>query len=230
MPRKRQQSYETENKLFPTRLREMMDVRGMIQSQLAKAVGIQRQTISNYALGQSAPDCEILPKIAAALNVSSDYLIGLSDIKNPSLGVREICNYTGLSEDAVEVLHYISSRPVNENDDVTIINHLNLDFLNRVLSERIKEAHDQEDGETSTIETILCDMERFLRASTKGNAAARLFISETGKHVEDDAADVLTVDYDGSAYGITINEIAPVIMMNRIQKRLRNMAEKENEK
>ena len=104
MPRKNQRSYETENKIFPTRLREAMDAAGMNQNKLAKAIRVRRQTISNYTLGQSAPDCEMLAKIAIALNVSTDYLVGLTDIKSQSVEIKQICEYTGLSEQSVVIL------------------------------------------------------------------------------------------------------------------------------
>lgn len=105
MPRKKALTSDTSQKTFPTRLRELMEKGKITQPQLAAAVGVQRQTISNYTCGQSSPDWETLVRIAEFFDVSSDYLIGLSDSDSSDPGIRYVCEYTGLSSSAVEVLH-----------------------------------------------------------------------------------------------------------------------------
>ncbi len=82
MPRKAVPAYETENDVFPKRLKEIMKERGENQTSLAKKiteqyVTIQRQTISLYMNGQSKPDTERLTAIAKVLNISADWLLGL---------------------------------------------------------------------------------------------------------------------------------------------------------
>ena len=54
-------------------LREDMDLR---QCDLAKAVGIDQRTISNYETGKSNPDSVALIRLADFFNVSIDYLVG----------------------------------------------------------------------------------------------------------------------------------------------------------
>ena len=54
----------------------------MSQTQLAKIIQISNVTICRYVNGQRTPRLEIIAKIASALNVSSDYLLGLTDDKN----------------------------------------------------------------------------------------------------------------------------------------------------
>lgn len=114
MPRKSNQAYQTENSVFATRLREIMKDRGENQTSLAEKiteqyVTIQRQTISLYMNGQSKPDTERLTAIAKVLNISVDWLLGLSEIKSTNYEVRQVCNYTGLSQVAVERLHQIAT-------------------------------------------------------------------------------------------------------------------------
>lgn len=109
MPRKTEPAYETENGVFPKRLKEIMKERGENQTSLAKKiteqyVTIQRQTISLYMNGQSKPDTERLAAIAQVLNVSADWLLGLSKTKSTSANVQYVCKYTGLSE---EIVHYL---------------------------------------------------------------------------------------------------------------------------
>ena len=85
MPRKKNLSYQTEGNAFATNLREVMEMRGYNQTTLSATIkenyGIimQRQTISQYMNGLSKPDTERLTVLAKALNISADYLLGLSD-------------------------------------------------------------------------------------------------------------------------------------------------------
>lgn len=71
---------------------------------LAVAVGVSRQSLGHYETGTRFPDTETLRKIALALRVSSDYLLGLTDVKSPDTSARSICKETRLSEKAVEIL------------------------------------------------------------------------------------------------------------------------------
>ena len=86
MPRKNDPAYSTENSVFATRLREIMKERGENQTTLAdkitsQYVTIQRQTISLYMSGQSRPDTERLTAICKTLDVSADWLLGLTDYR-----------------------------------------------------------------------------------------------------------------------------------------------------
>lgn len=114
MPRKKEPAYETENGVFPKRLKEIMEKRGENQTSLAKKiteqyVTIQRQTISLYMNGQSKPDTERLTAIAKVLDVSADWLLGLSDVQSMDGEVKQVCEHTGLSQAAVERLHQIAT-------------------------------------------------------------------------------------------------------------------------
>lgn len=107
MPRKSDPAYKTENSVFATRLREIMKERGVNQTSLAdkittQYVTIQRQTISLYMNGQSKPDTERLTVLAKTLDVSADWLLGLSDVQSRDGELKQVCNYTGLSEDAIK--------------------------------------------------------------------------------------------------------------------------------
>ena len=48
---------------------------------------------------------DFLIKISEKCNVSADWIVGLSDIKTPNTSVQGACQCTGLSEEAVMVLH-----------------------------------------------------------------------------------------------------------------------------
>jgi transcriptional regulator with XRE-family HTH domain len=67
--------------LFRTRLTEALRRQGTSQSALARAIGVDRSTISQLLSGSGArlPNAQVVAECAAALGVSADWLLGLSD-------------------------------------------------------------------------------------------------------------------------------------------------------
>ena len=61
------------------RLKEAMKMRGMNQYELADASLVSAPTISHYVKGKRGIYFDGLVSICKALNVSADYLLGLSD-------------------------------------------------------------------------------------------------------------------------------------------------------
>lgn len=104
MARKTDTAAETYNSIFAVRLRTIMEERRENQTTLAKKVGLQRQTISLYTMGQSKPDTDNLTRIAKALDVSSDWLLGISDFKNKD---NELIasESLGLTEKTISTIH-----------------------------------------------------------------------------------------------------------------------------
>ncbi len=75
------------------RLRKLRLEQGISQSQLAAKLGISQQAIGNYETDIREPDNETLKKIALIFNVSTDYLLGLSNQRHPqALLARENVN------------------------------------------------------------------------------------------------------------------------------------------
>lgn len=69
--------------MFKTRLKNLRVERDLTQKQLANILHMQNTAISKYELGERKPDQEILIKLAKFFDVSVDYLLGNSDIRNP---------------------------------------------------------------------------------------------------------------------------------------------------
>lgn len=67
--------------LFRMRLTEALNTREMSQSALARAIAVDRSTVSQLLSGQGArlPNAQVIGESAAALGVSADWLLGLSD-------------------------------------------------------------------------------------------------------------------------------------------------------
>lgn len=91
---------ETENK-FGERLLALRVQRNETQEQLAKAISITRQSLSRYETNERTPSIDLIYRIAKHYNVSSDYLLGLSDVQTLDIDIQTACNLTGLSEGAI---------------------------------------------------------------------------------------------------------------------------------
>lgn len=74
------------------------------QYKFGKALNINQATINRWENGTNTPDTEQIIKIAKKLNVSTDYLLGLTEIKSQDIETKAICEKTHLSENAVEGL------------------------------------------------------------------------------------------------------------------------------
>lgn len=76
MPRKPNRASSA---IFATRLRVAMAAKSITQQAMGEQTGRTRQAISQYCNGLASPDWETIAAMAKYLNVSSDYLLGLSD-------------------------------------------------------------------------------------------------------------------------------------------------------
>lgn len=93
--------------VFHSRLRDLIKEHEITKQKLSEEIGVSRQAISQYCDGSTIPNADKLLKIAEFFNTSTDYLLGLSDVQSTDTEVRAICEYTGLSEEAIGDLHLI---------------------------------------------------------------------------------------------------------------------------
>lgn len=68
---------------FSARLKELRTDNDMSQTELAEKLNLKASAISKYEKCITQPALETLKKIAKIFGVTVDYLIGVSDIKNP---------------------------------------------------------------------------------------------------------------------------------------------------
>ncbi|WIV11080.1 helix-turn-helix domain-containing protein [Proteiniborus sp. MB09-C3] len=68
---------------FGQRLKCLRDKNKVTQDELAKHLGVGRPTIAGYETKGKQPSFEILEKMADFFSVSTDYLLGRTDIKQP---------------------------------------------------------------------------------------------------------------------------------------------------
>lgn len=94
---------------------------GQTQEDIAKLLRVQRQVISYFENGSRTPNIDDLIKLAEIFGTSTDYLLGLTDAQSTDLEVKYICDYTGLSEEAVSELHNNKELINGCNDERAII-------------------------------------------------------------------------------------------------------------
>lgn len=67
--------------IMESRIKQLREKRGLIQEILAAELGITQQMLSKYEKDVTLIKVDILKKIAAYFNVTTDYLLGVSDVK-----------------------------------------------------------------------------------------------------------------------------------------------------
>lgn len=92
---------------------------------------VQRQIISYYESGTRKPNLEDLMMLADFYNVSIDYLVGRTDTPTTDKDLRFVCDYTGLSDKTVTLLHSrIKERAPYREKMFKFINKFITDFAN----------------------------------------------------------------------------------------------------
>jgi len=65
---------------FPNRLKEARDLRGLSQVELSGRTGLQPSAVSHFETGGRKPSFDNLMLLAEALQVTTDYLLGRTDV------------------------------------------------------------------------------------------------------------------------------------------------------
>lgn len=84
------------NNNFKEKLKELRERSGMTQEQLAELMRLSKSTISQYENQERAPSPHILVKIASVFHVSTDYLLGVDEIRRAEL--------SGLTDEDIEIV------------------------------------------------------------------------------------------------------------------------------
>ena len=94
---------------FAERLKLLYFNSGETQEQAANRFGVSRQGFGNWLNGRTQPDYDALCKLAEYYNVSTDYLLGRTDVKTPDTELKTVCEVTDLSESAVKKIIKLKS-------------------------------------------------------------------------------------------------------------------------
>ena len=111
---------------------------GATQQEIADKIGVTRQNVGKWLSGITTPDIVTLVKIADAYGVSTDYLLGRTDIKTDNIDKKAVCDYIGLSEMAVDniVFHCKYNNPADD-EYTRNLKKLYSDTTNRIINSGI---------------------------------------------------------------------------------------------
>lgn len=113
---------------FGNRLKELRLERGLQQEDIAKILNIHRATISRYENNQREPDVNTIINLAQYFEVSSDWLLGITNIKvsieklnNHAINLQKIYEiYCQLSKENQELLitfaDFLATRPTTKHN------------------------------------------------------------------------------------------------------------------
>ena len=83
------------------RLRNLIDKTGQTREYIAQNIGCDTSMVTKHYNGSRNITVDYVVKYAKHFSVSTDYLLGLTNAETTDKDIRYICDYTGLTEDAV---------------------------------------------------------------------------------------------------------------------------------
>lgn len=86
-----------------SRIKSLRKKRGLIQEILATELGITQQMLSKYEKDISTIKIDVLKNLAKFFNVTTDYLLGLSDVKRELTGQIRVNEIIDEYYDLIEV-------------------------------------------------------------------------------------------------------------------------------
>ena len=85
--------------MLDARISELRLAKGMSQVELAKRLGVTKQSVSNWENDNIQPSIEMLKALSKVFSVSTDYLLGFDD--------RRYIEVTDLSDDVIAHIQQI---------------------------------------------------------------------------------------------------------------------------
>ncbi len=76
---------EIKQENFAQRIRELRLEHGMTQEDVARWIGVSRGCMANYETGKRRPDALIVRRLSKLLGVSTDFLLGVTQIRSYTL-------------------------------------------------------------------------------------------------------------------------------------------------
>ncbi|MCR2043229.1 helix-turn-helix domain-containing protein [Anaerosalibacter massiliensis] len=121
--------------MFGDRIKEERTLKQMTQKELSKFLGVSPSTVGMYEQNRRQPDSETIIKLSEIFNVSTDYLLGRTDIKNPENEDKEMKRLANKEiksvEDALEIIKFqdglmLNGKILNDEDKMLLANALQL--------------------------------------------------------------------------------------------------------
>ena len=86
-----------------SRIKQLRENRGLIQEILASELGITQQMLSKYERDVLCIKVDVLKRIAEYFNVTTDYLLGVSEVKRDLQGQMKVNKTLDIYYDLIEI-------------------------------------------------------------------------------------------------------------------------------
>ena len=196
------------------RLRSLIDETGLARQAIADEMGCDVSTITKHYNGTRNLTIDFIAMYARYFNVSSDYLLGLSEVRTVSPDTAMICRVTGLDDKAVRTLGEINE-PTNFENPKEIIKTLN--YLIGELNYR-----EQEKGFSCNGQSVLLRLSEYLM--NRGEEAQVVHVLSNGMIFDDIAKAEKVIPRDGniSIKTMLAHEILDNYMLSALTDAVRN--------
>ena len=111
--------------IFEQRLRAARESRKMSQGELAEKAGFQPSAISHFETGSRSPSFDNLKRLADALTVTTDYLLGRVDqptLSGPSVG-KVFRHAENLTADDLQALENMAEALAKKSQGLDALEH-----------------------------------------------------------------------------------------------------------
>ena len=176
--------------------------------------GCDVSTVTKHYNGTRNLTIDFIAMYARYFNVSSDYLLGLSEVRTVSPDTAMICRVTGLDDKAVRTLSEIND-PTNFESPKEIIQ-----TLNYILGEL--DYRDQENGFRGNGQSVLLRLSEYLM--NRGEEAQVVHVLSNGMIFDDIAKAEKVTPHDGniSIKTMLAHEILDNYMLSALTDAVRN--------
>lgn len=101
-------------KIIGSRINSALAMNNTLQKELAKQLNVKDNIVSYWCKGDRTPNTSQIIQIANYLNVSTDYLLGITDAATTDKDLKFVCDYTGLDEKIINF--FANNKDLNNNN------------------------------------------------------------------------------------------------------------------
>lgn len=157
-------------KIFADRLSELIQEEkeaGATHEQICKQAGVGAGAMSEWASDMKTANIESLVKISQYFDVSSDYLLGLTNARTNSIDIKTVCTTTGLGEKFVCNLTKVTQEEIKELNKFLSSRNL-IDFLRNLvqyawLTEKLRVAIQRNQEDLQRLKANMSDIDEIDR-------------------------------------------------------------------
>lgn len=102
--------------MLGNRIKTLREELGLKQEELANKISVSPSAIGMYETNKREPNNELILKLAQFFNVTTDYLLGKSDIRNPGQQIDDVLNEAmiGMSKEEYEALNETQKKQIRD--------------------------------------------------------------------------------------------------------------------